>query len=131
MKNPYAIIFFGFLAIIMGIGKDENVLIPSEIKWLVGIVLITYGIYMIYKPNTENSETKTLTKKPTKIRQSYIYMGIGVLLLKSPKFIDPNNPYELNFMKIVLFVSGLGFAIYGIYLFFKEKKVKSESGSNE
>jgi hypothetical protein len=58
-------------------------------------------------------------------------MRIGVLIQKSPKFIDPNNPYELNFMKIVLFVSGLGFAIYGIYLFFKEKKVKSESGSNE
>jgi uncharacterized membrane protein YfcA len=127
MKTPYAIIFTGFLAIIMGIGKDQNELIPSEIKWLVGILLIPYGIYMLYKPDTENSKTKALTK----IRQSYIYMGIGVLLLKLPKIIDPNNPYGLNFIKIVLYIFGFGFVIYGLYLFFKERKDKRESGSIE
>lgn len=119
------------MAIIMGIGNDENEVIPSEIKWLVGILIIAYGVYILYKPKTENSETKTLTKKSNKIRPSYIYMGIGVLFLKSTKIIDPNNPYDFSFMKIALYIIGFGFVIYGIYLFFKEKKEKRESGSIE
>lgn len=128
MNKPYAIIFFGFLAILMGIGKNETELIPSELKLTVGILLIVYGIYLIYKPTSENTEFKTLTKKTAKQRRSYIYLAIGVLLLKSPVFFDPNNPYELNFIKILILIFGFGFVIYGLNLFFKEKR---ESGSIE
>ncbi|WP_308992903.1 hypothetical protein QLS71_015420 [Mariniflexile litorale] len=131
MNKPYAIIFFGFLAVLMGIGKDKTELIPSELKLIFGLLLIAYGIYLIYKPSTEKTEIETLTKKPAEKRRSYIYLAIGVLLLKSPDFFDPNNPYELNFIKILIFVLGIGFVIYGLNLFFKEKKDKRESGSIE
>lgn len=131
MNKPYAIIFFGFLAIIMGIGKNETELIPSELKLSIGILLIVYGIYLIYKPSSKNTEFETLTKKPAKKRRSYIYLAIGVLLLKSPDFFDPNNPYELNLIKILILILGFGFVIYGLNLFFKEKREKQESGSIE
>ncbi len=128
MNKPYAIIFFGFLAVLMGIGKNQSELIPSELKLTFGILLIAYGVYLIYKPTNRNSETQIQTKKQPKKRRSYIYLAIGVLLLKSPDFFDPDNPYELNFIKILVFVCGLGFVIYGLNLFFKEKRKKRESG---
>lgn len=131
MNKPYAIILFGFLAILMGIGKNETELIPSELKLTFGILLIVYGIFLIYKPTTQNSETEILTKKQTKKRRSYIYLAIGALLLKSPDFFDPNNPYELNFIKVLVYIFGFGFVIYGLNLFFKEKREKQESGSIE
>ena len=131
MNKSYAIILFGFLAVLMGIGKNKTELIPSELKLTFGILLIIYGIYLIYKPSTESSETETLTKKQTKKRTSYIYLAIGALLLKSPDFFDPNNPYELNFIKILVYIFGFGFVIYGLNLFFKEKREKRESGSIE
>jgi uncharacterized membrane protein YfcA len=131
MNKPYAIIFFGFLAIVMGIGKDESELIPSELKLIFGILLIAYGLYLIYKPTSETTENKIRTISKYKTRRSYMYLAIGVLLLKSPDFFDPNNPYELNFIKILVFILGIGFVIYGLTLFFKEKKDKRESGSIE
>ncbi len=131
MNKPYPIILFGFLAILMGIGKNETELIPSELKLTFGILLIIYGIYLIYKPSTPISETEILTKKQTKKQRSYIYLAIGALLLKSPAFFDPNNPYELNFTKIMVYIFGFGFVIYGLNLFFKEKREKRESGSIE
>ena len=131
MNKPYAIILFGFLAVLMGIGKNEAELIPSELKLTFGILLIIYGIYLIYKPSTENSETESLTKKQSKKRSSYIYLAIGALMLKSPDFFDPNNPYELNFIKVLVYIFGFGFVIYGLNLFFKEKREKRESGSIE
>tara|TARA_R110002033_G_C3732731_1_gene224176 strand:- start:91 stop:486 length:396 start_codon:yes stop_codon:yes gene_type:complete len=131
MKNPYTIIFFGFLAVLMGIGKDKTELIPSELKLIFGLLLIAYGIYLIYKPSTEKTGIETLTKKQAKKGRSYIYLTIGVLLLKSPDFLEPDNRYELNFIKILIFVLGIGFVIYGLNLFFKEKKDKRESGSIE
>jgi putative Mn2+ efflux pump MntP len=131
MNKPYAIIFFGFLAVLMGIGKDKTELIPSELKLTIGLLLIGYGIYLTYKPTTENTKTKTLTKKQAKKGRSYIYLAIGVLLLKSPRFFDPNNPYSMSFTKILIWVFGFGFVIYGLTLFFKEKRDKQESGSIE
>ena len=131
MNKPYPIILFGFFAVLMGIGKNETELIPSELKLTFGILLIIYGIYLIYKPSTENSEIESLTKKQSKKRRSYIYLAIGALMLKSPDFFDPNNPYELNFIKVLVYIFGFGFVIYGLKLFFKEKREKRESGSIE
>jgi hypothetical protein len=131
MNKPYTIIFFGFLAVLMGIGKDKTELIPSELKLTIGLLLIGYGIYLTYKPTAENTKTKTLTKKQAKKGRSYIYLAIGVLLLKSPRFFDPNNLYTMSFTKILMSVFGFGFVIYGLNLFFKEKRDKRESGSIE
>ncbi|REG83355.1 MntP/YtaF family protein [Winogradskyella sediminis] len=131
MNKPYAIIFFGFLAVIMGIGKNASEFIPSELKLTLGIALIAYGIYLIYKPTSEKTNSQTLTKKLPKKGRSYVFLAIGILLLKSPDFFDPDNPYEMNFIKILIFVLGIGFVIYGLNLFFKEKRKKRESGSIE
>jgi len=117
MNKPNTIIFFGFLAILMSIGNHETEFIPSELKLAIGFLLIGYGIYQIYKP--------------TKKRRSYIFLAIGVLLLKSPDFFYPNNPYELNLMKILVYIFGFGLVIYGLNLLFKEKREKGESGSIE
>ena len=74
MKNPYAIIFFGVLAILMGIGKDKTELIPSELKLTIGIILIVYGIYLIYKPSTKNTETENVTKKNKKSKPFCLFV---------------------------------------------------------
>ncbi|WP_044402568.1 hypothetical protein [Lacinutrix sp. Hel_I_90] len=133
MNKPYAVIFFGFLAVLMGIGKEQSELIPSELKLSIGISLIAYGVYLIYKPTSKKSENQIQTKKQPKKGRSYIYLTLGVLLLKSPDLFTPNHPYEneMNLIEILVFVFGFGFVIYGLNLFFKEKRKKRESGSIE
>lgn len=86
---------------------------------------------MIYKSTSEKINSQTLTKKLPKKRRSYIFLAIGILLLKSPDFFESDNPYGLNFINILIFVLGIGFVIYGLNLFFKEKREKRESGSIE
>ena len=122
MNKPYAIIFFGFLAVIMGIGKNASEFIPSELKLTLGIALITYGVYLIYKPTSEKTISQTLTKKRQKKGRSYVFLAIGILFLKSPSFFDPNHEYGLNFIKILIYIIGFGIVIYGLNLFFKEKQ---------
>ncbi|SFZ95291.1 hypothetical protein SAMN05428642_1242 [Flaviramulus basaltis] len=131
MNKPFAIIFFGFLAVIMGIRKSASELILSELKLTIGIALIAYGIYLIYKPTSENNNSKTLTKKQPKKERSYIFLAIGILFLKSPSFFDPDHEYGLNFIKIFVSIIGFGLVIYGLNLFFKEKREKRKSGSIE
>lgn len=117
----------------MGIGKEQSELIPSELKLSIGIFLVAYGVYLIYKPTSKKAEHQIQTKKQPKKGRSYIYLAIGVLLLKSPDLFAPNNPYEneMNLIDILGFVFGFGFVIYGLNLFFKEKRKTRESGSIE
>ena len=82
MNKPLAIIFFGFLAVLMGIGNDKNEFFPSELKLLVGISLIIYGVYLIYKPQTKRTELKPQINNALKKGHSYIYLALGVLLIK-------------------------------------------------
>lgn len=48
MDKSYVYIFFGFLAIAMGIGGDQGEIIPSWTKLSIGFVAIAYGIYLKY-----------------------------------------------------------------------------------
>ena len=127
MKTSYTIIFIGLLAVLMGIGEDKTELIPSDLKLTIGLLLIAYGIYLTYKPSSKNKKTIT----PTKIKKRYssIYIIIGAILIKSPRFIEPR--YDLTTPKIIMYVFGFIIIIYGLILFFKEKREKKESGSIE
>ena len=134
MKSPYTIIFFGFLAILMGLGDDKTQIFPSEIKLSIGILFIIYGIFLLYKNNISKSiEGKSkleIGKKYIK-RHSYIYLAIGALLLKTPSFLFPDTYLELNLTVISIYIIGSSFLIYGLNMFLKEKKMKQESGSVE
>ena len=131
MNRPYTIIFFGFLAVLMGVGKSTTEFIPSELKLTIGILLIAYGVYLMYKPASADTTPETLIKKQPRKGRSYIYLAIGILLLKSPVLFDPNNPYELSVVKVLIYIVGFGTVIYGLNLFFKERREKRENGSVE
>lgn len=131
MKNPYALIFFGFLAILMGFGDNEAEIIPSEIKFITGFAIIIYAIFLLYRSNFKNKINNEEVKKKFNAKNSYIYLALGALLLKSPKLIFPNHYLELNFIIISLYLLGFGFLIFGLNLFLKEKRRKKESGSIE
>jgi len=134
MNKPYAIIFFGFLAVIMGIGDDKTELIPSEIKLTIGFLAIGYGIYLIYRPKekfTESSSTSERKKTDKKIRPSYVYLGIGVLTMKLTQYLITNNDNILSFWIIIIGIIGFSISLYGLKIFFKERREKKESGSIE
>lgn len=132
MNKPYAIIFFGILAIVIGIGKDETEFIPSELKLTIGILLIAYGIYLIYGfkekviKSDSTSDKKVIFKK---IRPSYVYLGTGVLTMKLTQYLITKNDHILTFWIVLIGIIGFIITIYGLKLFFKERKDKKESGS--
>ncbi|RKS42505.1 hypothetical protein BC962_3263 [Gillisia mitskevichiae] len=131
MKSPYTIIFFGILSILMGLGDDQNEIIPSEIKFSTGVLFIIYGIFLLYKNNNSgrvkgNSKSE-IGKKYIK-RYSFIYLAIGALLVKTPSFLFPDTYLELNLTVISIYIIGSGFLIYGLNMFLKEKRLKKESG---
>ncbi|MCB7480296.1 hypothetical protein [Christiangramia sediminis] len=96
MKNPYAIIFSGFIFILMGIGDNQIEIIPSEIKLISGFLIICYGIFLFNKNNSKNDKSIVENKRKFKTRYSFIYLAIGALLLKSSKFIFPDQYLKLN-----------------------------------
>mgnify|MGYP003127979947 CR=1 FL=1 len=134
MKSPYTIIFFGILSILMGLGNDQNNIIPSEIKLCIGVLFIIYGIFLMYKNNNSgrvkgNSKSE-IGKKYIK-RYSFIYLAVGALLLKTPSFLFPDTYLELNWIVISIYIIGSGFLIFGLNIFLKEKRLNQESGSIE
>ncbi|WP_299333939.1 hypothetical protein [uncultured Psychroserpens sp.] len=131
MNKPFSLIFFGFLAVIMSIGTNDNELIPSEIKLIFGVVLIVYGIYFMSVSSNQNTTTKSLPKSLKKSGRSYIFMALGILLLKSPTFLYPDESYAWNIVVICVTILGFAFLFYGLNLFLKGKKDKRESGSIE
>ena len=103
MNKSYSIIFFGILAVAMGIGNDESKFIPSELKLIIGFSAIAYGIYLIYKPkgrvleSTDDSDKKVANKKS---KPSKIYLAVGVLFLVLTKYLIMSNDYILNFWTV-------------------------------
>jgi hypothetical protein len=49
MKNIFILFFAGSLFILMSLQDDSGNIIPSEIKLIIGIVFVVYGIYLIIK----------------------------------------------------------------------------------
>ena len=131
MKNPYVLIFFGFIAILMGFGDNKAEIIPSEIKFITGFLIIIYAIFLLYENNFKNEKPNEEDRKKFNTKNSYIYLALGALLLKSPKLIFPDHYLDLNFIIISLYLSGFGFLIFGLNLFLKEKRREKESGSIE
>ena len=111
----------------MGIGQVKSELIPSELKLIIGILLIAYGIYLTYNAPAQNKKPKSWNV--IKKGRSYIFLIIGAILIKTPRFIEPR--YELTTLKIIMYFFGFLAVVYGLILFFREKKEKKESGSIE
>lgn len=135
MDKSYLYIFFGILAIAMGIGNDQGEIIPSWAKLSIGFVAIVYGIYLKYGlKKADGLESDLTTKKRTErknSRPSYIYLTLGVLLLSISKYLINRNDYLLDFWTVIVGISGLVICAYGLNMFFRERREKKESGSIE
>ncbi|MEO1486149.1 MAG: hypothetical protein AAFU57_10390 [Bacteroidota bacterium] len=136
MNKSLTYIFFGCLAIAMGVGSDQGEFIPSWAKLSMGILALGYGIYLNYSHKTKaraNASDSNLNKRiaSNKVRPSYTYLTIGVLLLSFSKYLNQENDYRLDFWNIVVWTAGLALCMYGLYLFFKERRKKKESGDIE
>ena len=129
MDKPSTFIYTGLFIIVLGLGDDKGRLIPNEYVWiLVGLGLI-YGIFLQLKQEGKifpaNTEWKfDLRKLPSK---AYIIIGVG--LLKMNRYVDVVDQYlELN---IIISVVGALIMLYGLSIFFREKRIKKESGNVE
>jgi len=134
MKKTYGILFFGCLAVLTGIGDDKSEIIPSGVKISIGFLAIGYGTYLMYntKEKTFKSEfikNENLERKKT--RPSYFYLTIGVLLMSLTKYLIRKNDYIMSFWIIVVGICGFAISIYGLIIFFREKREKKDSGSIE
>ncbi|MEM8763746.1 MAG: hypothetical protein AAGD88_08035 [Bacteroidota bacterium] len=136
MDKSLLYIFFGCLAIAMGFGNDQGEFIPSWAKLAIGVAAIGYGIYLNYfhkvktygTQSNPNSDTRSKSKKA---RPSYAYLTVGVLLLSFSKYLNQKNEFLLDFWTITVWIAGLALCIYGLYLFYKERREKKESGNIE
>ncbi|MEO0504690.1 MAG: hypothetical protein AAF090_00965 [Bacteroidota bacterium] len=136
MNKSLLYIFFGCLAIAMGVGNDLGEFIPSWAKLSIGVVAIGYGIYLSYfqKEKAHNPQSDRISGTEgtnKKARSSYTYLTAGVLLLSFSKYLNQENDYRLDFWNIIVWTAGLSLCIYGLYLFFKERREKKESGNIE
>ena len=136
MNKSLLYIFFGCLAIAMGFGNNSGEVIPSWAKLGIGVVVIGYGIYLNYfqkvKTNNPQSDRISSTKGTSKkARPSYAYLTVGVLLLSFSNYLNQENEYLLNFWTIAVWTVGLALSMFGLYLFFKERREKKESGNIE
>ena len=136
MDKSYVLIFFGCLALLMGVGGGKGEFIPSWLKLYAGFIAIAYGIYLRYGqkektdvPQSELNYEKRIASKTA--RPSYSYLIVGVLLLSFTKYLINSNDYILDFWTIIVGISGLTISIYGLNMFFKERREKKESGSIE
>lgn len=117
----------------MGIGDNKGELIPSWIKLFTGLLAITYGLYLLYGPKVKANESESESNKTVSknTRPSHSYLIVGVLLMSLTKYLIKNNDFILNFWIIIVGISGLTISIYGLIMFFKERRDKKESGSIE
>ena len=93
MNKSLLYIFFGSLAIAMGVGSDQGEFIPSWAKLSIGILALGYGIYLNYSHKIQaraNASDSNLNKRITskKARFSYAYLTVGVLLLSFSKYLN-------------------------------------------
>ena len=129
MDKPSTFIYTGLFIIVLGLGDDKGRLIPNEYVWILGGLGLIYGIFLQLKLEGKifpaNAEWKfDLRKLPSK---AYIIIGVG--LLKMNRYIDVVDQYlELN---IIVTSVGALITIYGLRVFFREKRIKKESGNIE
>jgi len=129
MKKIYAILFLGFLVTIMGLNNDETPLVNNNLKLIIGIMILIYGSYLYYTIDKSTITNIDKTKKNIQTshkNKSYLFLIVGVILLRSIKWINKNNPSDLNILKFILLAIGIVAVIYGLILFFKEKKESIE-----
>jgi protein-S-isoprenylcysteine O-methyltransferase Ste14 len=129
MDKPSTFIYTGLFIIVLGLGDDKGRLIPNEYVWILGGLGLIYGIFLQLKQEGKifpaNTEWKfDLRKLPSK---AYIIIGVG--LLKMNRYIDVVDQYlELN---IIATIVGALIMLYGLSIFFREKRIKKESGNIE
>ncbi|MEL6303669.1 MAG: hypothetical protein AAFQ20_02660 [Bacteroidota bacterium] len=136
MDKSLLYFFFGCLAIAMGFGSDQGEFIPSWAKLGIGVAAIGYGIYLKYGSKTMKGESQSSPNSISattakKARPSYAYLTVGVLLLSFSKYLSYENGYLWDFWTIAVWTAGFALCIYGLYLFFKERREKKESGNIE
>lgn len=129
MNKPSTFIYTGLFIIVLGLGDDKGRLIPNEYVWILGGLGLIYGIFLQLKQEGKifpaNTEWKfDLRKLPSK---AYIIIGVG--LLKMNRYVDVVDQYlELN---IIVTSVGAFTMLYGLSIFFREKRIKKESGNVE
>ena len=129
MKTSSQLIYFGLFITLLGFGDNTGKLIPSWITFSTGGFALIYGIYLHYKLDNKIFSLKNDWKFDWRKLSSKVYIVLGILILKMDRFIDFIND---NFiLDSLLFVIGFALMLYGLNLFFKEKRERKESGNIE
>ncbi|MBC72472.1 MAG: hypothetical protein CMH47_09395 [Muricauda sp.] len=129
MDKPSTFIYTGLFIIVLGLGDDKGRLIPNEYVWILGGLGLIYGIFLQLKQEGKIFPVSTEWKFDLRKLPSKAYIIIGVGLLKMNRYIDVVDQYlELN---IIVTSVGALITIYGLRVFFREKRIKKESGNIE
>lgn len=129
MDKPSTYIYTGLFIIVLGLGDDSGRLIPNEYVWILGGLGLIYGIFLQLKLERKIFPAKTEWKFDLRKLPSKVYIIIGVGLIKMNRFIDVVDQYlELN---IIVTVVGALIMLYGLSIYFREKRIKKESGNIE
>ena len=129
MDKPSTFIYTGLFIIVLGLGDDKGRLIPNEYVWILGGLGLIYGIFLQLKQDGKIFPVSTEWKFDLRKLPSKAYIIIGVGLLKMNRYIDVVDQYlELN---IIVTSVGALITIYGLRVFFREKRIKKESGNIE
>ncbi|MDF0708528.1 hypothetical protein [Flagellimonas okinawensis] len=129
MDKPSTFIYTGLFIIVLGLGDDKGRLIPNEYVWILGGLGLIYGIFLQLKQEGKIFPANTEWKFDIRKLPSKAYIIIGVGLLKMNRYIDVVDQYlELN---IIATIVGALIMLYGLSIFFREKRIKKESGNIE
>ncbi|WP_282075639.1 hypothetical protein [Maribacter aquivivus] len=129
MKTSSQLIYFGLFITLLGFGDNSGKLIPSWITFLIGGLALFYGIYLYYKAENKLFSLNNDWKFDWRALSSKVYIVIGILILRMDRFIDYIN--ENFILDILHSVVGFALMLYGLNLFFKEKREKKGSGNIE
>jgi len=115
-------VFIGIIYIAMSFGDDSQDLFSNELELIFGIILIATAIFLTIKNKKKDGVSKF---ENIPIRKSYIYILIGILFIKGIatnksllSFFSIDNVYVI----LLLMAIGMIITIYGLRLFFQEKK---------
>ena len=116
------LVFIGIIYIAMSFGDDSQDLFSNELELIFGIILIATAIFLTIKNKKKDGVSKF---ENIPIRKSYIYILIGILFIKGIatnksllSFFSIDNVYVI----LLLMAIGMIITIYGLRLFFQEKK---------
>jgi hypothetical protein len=119
MIKPTAFIFSGLVIILLGIGSDFNKLFPNEFLYLVGDMVLSYGILLYFTNSRTQTKMKANNRFTLKDLSPAFIVICGILIAKSNRIIE--YPAESELLSFGVSAAGLIIAFYGAYLVIQDR----------